>query len=68
MKVLLDIKDSKADFMIELLKNFPFVKTESLTPSKAKFLKELKESVEEVTLAKKGKIKLQPARAFLDEL
>jgi len=45
MKVLLDIKDSKAEFMLELLKNFSFVKAESLTPSKAQFLKDLKGSV-----------------------
>jgi len=68
MKVLLDIKDAKADFMIELLKNFSFVKTESLTPSKAQFLKDLKGSVGEVILAKQGKIKLQSARDFLNEL
>jgi hypothetical protein len=68
MKVLLDVKDSKADFIIELLNNFSFVKTETLTPSKAQLLKDLKGSVEEVTLAKKGKIKLQSAREFLNEL
>jgi hypothetical protein len=68
MKVLLDIKDSKADFMIELLKNFSFVKTEPLTPTKAEFLKDLKGSIEEVILAKQGKIKLQSARDFLNEL
>lgn len=68
MKVLLDIKDNKADFMMELLKNFPFVKAESLTPKKAKFLKELKSSIEEVALAKERSIKLQSARDFLNEL
>ena len=68
MKIILDIKDSKADFMIELLKNFSFVKTNTITPSKAQFLEELKGSVKEVSLAKKGKIKLQSARDFLNEL
>lgn len=68
MKVLLDIKDSKAEFVLELLKNFSFVKTESLTPAKARFLEELKGSVEEVAAAKEGKVKLQPARDFLNEL
>ncbi len=68
MKMLLDIKDSRADFIMELLKNFSFVKTETLTPAKAQFLSDLKGSVEEVTLAKKGKIKLQSAREFLNEL
>ncbi len=68
MKVLLDIKDSKAEFMMELLTSFSFVKTESLTPSKAEFLHELKESAKEVAMAKQGKVKLQSAREFLDEL
>jgi hypothetical protein len=68
MKMLLDIKDNKADFIIELLKNFSFVKTETLTPAKAAFLKDLKGSVEEVTLARQGKIKLQSARSFINEL
>ena len=68
MKVLLDIKDSKAEFMLELLKNFSFVMAESLTPSKAQFLKDLKGSVGEAVLAKQGKIKLQSARDFLNEL
>jgi hypothetical protein len=69
MKLLVDVKDNKADFVIELLKNLAFVKTtEELTPSKAKFLKELKGSVDEVILAKQGKIKLKTAKEFLDEL
>ena len=68
MKILLDIKDSKADFMMELLKNFSFVKIKVLTPNKTQILKYLKASIEEVTLAKQGKIKLQYARDFLNEL
>lgn len=68
MKVLLDIKDSKADFVMELLKNLDFVKAEKLSPSNAKFLKELSGSIKEVNLAKQGKIKLQSADDFLNEL
>jgi len=68
MKVLLDIKDDKADFVMELLKNFSFVKTKRLTPAKAELLNDIKKSVKEVNLAKKGKIKLKSARQLLDEL
>ena len=68
MKVLVDIKDKKADFVIELLQSLSFVKVERLTPNKAQFLRELKESVKEVALAKKGKVKLQTAKDFLNEL
>ncbi len=68
MKVLLDIKDNKSAFFMEMLKNFSFVKATTLTESKAEFLQEFKEAVDEVKLAKEGKIKLQSARDFLNEL
>lgn len=68
MKVLIDIQENKVEFVMELLKNLSFVKTKTLTPNKALFLEELKGAVEEVTLAKQGKIKLQSAKDFLNEL
>lgn len=34
MKVLLDIKDNKADFVMELLKSLSFVKAETISPAK----------------------------------
>jgi len=68
MKVLLDIKDNKADFVMELLKNLTFVKVETVSTSKARFLKEFKEAIDEVNLAKQGKVKLKTAEQLLDEL
>ncbi len=68
MKILLNIKDNKADFVIDLLKNFSIIRTESPAPSKAEFLRDLKGSVGEVTLAKQGKFKFQSAIDFLNEL
>lgn len=68
MKVLLDIKDSKAGFVMELLKNLPFVKAKPLTPSKAQFLEEVKEAVDNMALVKQGKLKARPAKELLDEL
>lgn len=41
MKVLLDIKDNKVDFVMELLKNLSFVKTETIAPSKGKSVKNI---------------------------
>jgi hypothetical protein len=41
MKVLLDIKDNKVDFVMELLKNLSFVKTETLGPAKDKSVKNI---------------------------
>ena len=68
MKVLLDINDNKADFVLEVLQQFRFVKTKKITAAKAKFLEELSGAVEEVKQAKRGKLKLQSAKDFLHEL
>lgn len=68
MKVLLDVKDEKAAFILELLKNFSFVKTDTLTPYKAKVLKDVKEAVEEMKLISAGKLKTRKAEDLLDEL
>ena len=68
MQFILEVKDSKAAFILDLLSHFSFVKTQPLTPSKSQLLEELKESIAEVSQAKEGKIKLQSARAFLKEL
>lgn len=68
MKVMIDVKDDKADFVMELLRSLSFVKAEPISPSKAQFFKELQASVEEVVLAKQGKIKLKTAEQLLSEL
>ena len=57
MKAILDIKDSKAPFVLELLGNFSFVKVQPITNEKALLLRELKEAVDTVNLIKQGKNK-----------
>ncbi len=68
MKIILEIKDDKAAFFMEVLKNFSFVKAKPLTPYKEDVLQGLKEAVEEVNLIKAGKMKAQPLSEFLSEL
>jgi len=68
MKVLLDIKDDKADFVMELLSHLKFVKAEPLTPYKSKVLRDIKEAVEEVNLIKAGKLQARNAEDLIDEL
>ncbi len=68
MKIILDIKDDKADFIMELLQNFNFVKAKPLTSYKDETLEGLKEAIEEVNKEKKGEIKLKSARELLDEI
>lgn len=52
MKILLEVQESKADFIIELLNNISCVKVEHSTLKKVQFISELKSAVEEVELAK----------------
>jgi len=68
MKVLLDIKDSKAPYLMEVLKGLSFVKTKELTPHKAKVLEDIKEAVKEMTLIKQGKLKGRNAEDLVNEL
>ncbi|MEQ9302236.1 MAG: hypothetical protein RIF33_26890 [Cyclobacteriaceae bacterium] len=68
MRVLLDIQDDKAAFVLEVLKNFSFVKTEQMTDEKELLIEEIKEAVENLRLVKEGKLKARPARELLDEL
>lgn len=69
MKVLLDIKDNKAGFVMELLNNLSaYVKTKPLTEPKAQLMEELSEAVNEMKLIKAGKKKARNAEDFLNEL
>jgi len=68
MKVLLDIKDSKAPYLMEVLKGLSFVKIKELTPYKAKVLADIKEAVKEITLIKEGKLKGRNAEDLFNEL
>ena len=68
MKLLIDVKDEKAAFIMELLESFPYIKTEEISPKKARAIKGMKGAIKEVNLAKEGKIQLKSARELLDEL
>ena len=65
---MLDIKDSKAASLLEVLRGLPYVKTEPLSKEKALLVKEIKAAVEEMKLIKKGKLKARPVKELLDEL
>ncbi len=59
MKVLLDIKDNKAMHLMEVLKGLSYVKTKTISNEKALLMEEIKEAVENLALARKGKLKLK---------
>ena len=68
MKLILDVRDDKAAFLLELLKNFKFVKTEEVISHKEEVLGNIREAVEEMKLIKAGKAKGIPAKDLIDEL
>ena len=55
MKLLLDIKDDKAAFFLELLKNFPFIKATEITED------------EPITLSKEQKAAIDKGIETLDK-
>ncbi|WP_061226929.1 hypothetical protein [Leptospira interrogans] len=74
MKVLIDIKDNKAQALLEILKDLASVKFKVLTeqdekePIKKEILEGIKQGMKEVKLARAGKLKLKSAKELLDEL
>ena len=68
MKVILDIKDNKAAFVMELLSSLSFVKAKPLSDETAVLVDEIKEAVEELKLVRQGKVKARPARDLINEL
>jgi len=67
----LSVPDKEYNFFIELINKLEFVKIKQVkkdTASKQEFLNGLKEAVDQVNLAKQGKIKLKSAEELLNEL
>jgi len=68
MKIVLDIQDSKAQNLIEILQHLPFVKIQHIEDDKQVLIKEIKEAVQNLNQVKKGNTKPKSARELLDEL
>jgi len=70
VKVILDIRDNRSSFFLELLRNFDFVKVESTIEGtkKVKHLQDLKEAFDDVDAHLKGKKNLRSAKDLLNEL
>ncbi|MFZ9847400.1 MAG: hypothetical protein ACO3EE_04545 [Flavobacteriales bacterium] len=68
MRLLLDVKDSKAAFVMELLNSLSYVKAEPLTPYKSEVLKGVKNGINEVQKISSGKLKGISAKDLLNEL
>ena len=68
MKLLVDVKEEKAAFLLEVLKNFSFVTAKPLSENDAQILTNIAQAVHEVNSIKKGKMKGKPLSQLLDEL
>ncbi|MBC7914606.1 MAG: hypothetical protein H7Y07_10860 [Pyrinomonadaceae bacterium] len=68
MKVLLDIKENKVSFVMELLKNLSFVKAQPLSSYKAEVFEGIQESIEEMNQIKEGKLTGRKAEDLFNEL
>ena len=65
MNILLEVNDTKAAFVMELLNNFSFVKAKPISPAKALLMEEIKEAVEYMKLVDKGERKTQSLKDLL---
>lgn len=68
MKIILDIRDEKVSFIMEVLKNFKDIKeAKLLTSYKAEVLEGLQDAINEVKQIKQGKLKGIAAKDLLNE-
>ena len=67
-RIILDIPDNKINFFMELVNNLGFKNVEKLSNKQKEFVDDLKNSLKEVELHRQGKIELQSAKDFLNEL
>ena len=68
MKIVVEVKESKAEFLLELLRNLPFVKGTAVQDEKETVLDSVRTAVEQMKQVKAGKLKGRPVQALLDEL
>ena len=68
-QVVLNIKDDKYHFFLDLVKNFDFVQIEEIEgDSKKDILENLTQGFKDIKLYKQGKLKTSSAKDFLNEL
>jgi len=70
MKITLEINDNKASAFLNFIKSLDFIKIQDkeATSSKNDILEGIKDGLNEAKLHSEGKIDLQSARDFLNEL
>jgi len=70
-QVTIEVQDNKYRFLLELLKNFNFIKIKTekkFVSEKELTLRNIASGMQEAILASQNKIKSRPAKDFLNEL
>ncbi len=68
MRITLDVKDEKAAFLLEILRNFKFVKLDETSDEKSRIIEDLKAAVREVKRERQGKVAFKTAEQLFNEL
>jgi hypothetical protein len=70
MKVILDVRDNRMIYFMELVKSLDYIRVvkEIKDESKSQFVADLAESFNDVKLHQQGKKKLKSAKDLLNEL
>lgn len=69
MKIVLEVKENKVDFLLALLNDLPYVKVTPLNEqAENPLLDEIREAVDDVNLIKEGKLQGRPIEELLNEL
>ncbi len=68
MKLMLEVPESRAAFVVELLRSLSFVKTKPLSKAKAERVENLLEALQEVEEIKSGKRKPRLLKDLVREL
>jgi hypothetical protein len=68
MKLLLEIKEDKAQFVLGLLRRLPYVRVKPFTPFQFEVLDSTRTALEELQLIKEGKLEARDADELLNEI
>ncbi len=68
MKLVLEVKDEKVPFILEVLRNFKFVKEITPLSEKEEIIEDIKQGVRELNLIRAGKKQAKDAEKFIHEL
>jgi hypothetical protein len=67
-RIVIDIPDNKLSFFMELVNHLGFKKVKKISKEEQQFVNDLQHSLNQVKQHMEGKIELQSAKDFINEL